>query len=641
MICGYKEKDEMNVNEYTVSDTEGNISEDNEGKILVSPEDPYRFYVRNPVYFITENPPTGTPAFLTVQIVMPLGDKESGLFRFPRVGEKVLVGTEEGTHYLLGYIPTYTNPQIQDFQTNGMSQDNGQGEVFRYRQTGKKEGREDNDLYSEIGFYNRQTQWNSSNPQYKNIPDLPRREANDRDEDYSTKLVSAGFPKKDGEESPEDHIARIKRETTKIPVIDQINIQSTGDIRQSAKNFQEIKAKRLEILSDIDSIDHTKSKSEHPSLDRMGDDSFLYNGDIHIRANNRVIIKAGSEIQLEVGRSRIVINDNGIVITSRKTRANVTNTLDTVLTLNARTGLAMFGEAVKIGAAWDFTIAENFGGAIKSHIGVMRISAKDLRASTFSTMKYGIIGAKECIDAVSNIATMVAGSSLASDESRTTSVPPSLLNTWGSYGGLGLGSGADFIGDMITYKKTEDENDCLGNYWSTLDIVFSLMNTVAVVLDILVPEKNQSNGSYRDILNTCLATAKYGILGAALGMLCTQSAEGFIHETALNMTSNAKIFIAAQEIKHSTIMQKDENSPVAALASKGSEEYIDNFKDGFKGFLKDLKETITEITKDEKKVAGVAVGAAAVLGGIIGLSAGTLPANSNWQESEEDRLENL
>ncbi|MDR2444514.1 MAG: phage baseplate assembly protein V [Spirochaetaceae bacterium] len=39
---------------------------------------------------------------------MPLGGTDSGLFRFPRVGEKVLVGTEEGRNYLMRYIPIYT-----------------------------------------------------------------------------------------------------------------------------------------------------------------------------------------------------------------------------------------------------------------------------------------------------------------------------------------------------------------------------------------------------------------------------------------------------------------------------------------------------------------------------------------------------
>jgi hypothetical protein len=89
---------------------------------------------------------------------MPLGGTESGLFRFPRVGEKVLVGIASNANYLMGYIPTYsegndqTDPKTQssqDFQTDGMFENDGKGEVFRYKNNGVNFS---NSSYSEIAF---------------------------------------------------------------------------------------------------------------------------------------------------------------------------------------------------------------------------------------------------------------------------------------------------------------------------------------------------------------------------------------------------------------------------------------------------------------------------------------------------------
>ncbi|MDR2743031.1 MAG: hypothetical protein LBB98_12885, partial [Treponema sp.] len=104
----------MNVDEYTVSDEQGKSEEKKRGTIVTKQGDPFIFYVKNTN---TNTDITSTPA-LEVKISMPLGGTESGLFRYPRVGEKVLVVTNESSsNYLMGYIPTYNNQGTQDFQT--------------------------------------------------------------------------------------------------------------------------------------------------------------------------------------------------------------------------------------------------------------------------------------------------------------------------------------------------------------------------------------------------------------------------------------------------------------------------------------------------------------------------------------------
>jgi hypothetical protein len=351
----YREKDEMTVNEYTVSDTDGKISGDNEGKILVSPEDPYRFYVRNPV-FSTDDPPDGTPAFLIVQIIMPLGGKESGLFRFPRVGEKVLVGTEtaSGTnfHYLMGYIPTYkpadeeTNtPSSQDFRTAGMFQDDGRGEVFRYRQTGKRKA-PPGEKYSEIGFYHKQTAWRAAEKEQANYAD---------NQDATGAYV--------------------------YPKIDRINIHSTGDIHESAINHHRVQAKRFELLV------NAAEKNNLPLGDNPGDDSELHAGDIHIRAGNRVVLKAGEGIILQVGKTVLEISDNGLNITSKMINSNVSNPYDATVSIN-KEGISLFGFNVKIDSIKSFAIGDAFSGEFSSDLGIVSIGGREIKADSYDSAQF-------------------------------------------------------------------------------------------------------------------------------------------------------------------------------------------------------------------------------------------------------------
>jgi hypothetical protein len=120
-----------------------------------------------------------------VQIVMPLGGTESGLFRFPRVGETVLVGTEEEAHYLMGYMPS----EDAHFSTGNAAQTKAQ--VFRYNNNGVNFS---DSPYSEIAF-------NST----------------------TGKVEGAAIP------------------------IDSINIKSTGNILHSAGNNLSLQADSLNI----------------------------------------------------------------------------------------------------------------------------------------------------------------------------------------------------------------------------------------------------------------------------------------------------------------------------------------------------------------------------------------------------------
>ncbi|MDR1948229.1 MAG: hypothetical protein LBQ38_02450 [Spirochaetaceae bacterium] len=263
----------------------------------------------------------------TVTVVMPLGGKESGLFRSPKKFEKVLVGVEgEETYhyYLMGYLPTYTpNPVSQDFQTKDILADNG--EVFRYKQTGKTAAGEGAEHYSEIGFYQKPTKWKP-----------------DKSADYAA--VSDGYPK-----------------------IDRINIHSTGDIHESAVNHHHVEAARLELLAGADA--------------KTDADSFKQ-GDMRIKANKDITIEAGGTLTLKAGRTTLIISDSGFSVTHRIMSADIPNTFDAGFSLNSRNGISMSGQTVGINSRYKWSIADGLGAGVSGTAGVLNLSGRQISAGT-------------------------------------------------------------------------------------------------------------------------------------------------------------------------------------------------------------------------------------------------------------------
>jgi hypothetical protein len=481
---------------------------------------------------------------------MPVGGTESGLFRFPRVGEKVLVGTEENTHYLMGYLPT--SESSSRFQLAGMSQDDGRGAVFRYQQTGKKEGKEGDEPYSEIGFYHKPTAWKPSEDDTGNYAD-----------------TAEGYPK-----------------------VDRIHIQSTGDIHTKAKNHHRMKAKRFELFVDCEP---PKKEGDTPFGDREVDDSFLYAGDAHIRAKNRLVIKAGESIELRVGRSSIVINDEGIIIASRKTQS-VYSSWDTVLDLKGSAGLSMFGQHVKIRGGIDYTLSEGYGGSLSSRLGVMRVAGFDIRAETLNTYNYIARGLGNGIDFLFNLGTMITGASGAEsaigDATKSFSVSP-LLNFVASKGSSETAGGPDFQGIMLDF----------------LDILLSVLGVIEMVLEMTIPKKDKRDKHGRDGLYTALALVEYGLILECFRELCLPSMLYAFFEASLHLTSQSKVLIDAQAMEANLVWEKTGNTPAAGLSTKETKEV---YKDGFTKF----KDKLVSKLSIAKVVGGVGVGLA-VAGGLI------------------------
>ena len=462
-----------------------------------------------------------------VQIVMPLGGVESGLFRYPNPGEKVLVGIEstytaqrekitlEGgepfhvvtgitpnpsKYYLMGYVPSAANQPFSPKPAGSTEEDvidstktdviDNQGQVFRYQKTGTNTSDAE---YSEIGFYRKETQW-ISNPiiisadealalklttlGLKGYPirrsgtaspytyqggkdeNIYITDPNDRkmidnwvqtntwiiisaDEASALKLTTPGlegYPiKRSGTASPytykggqdgkiyitdpndrsmiDNWITQHSIDGKYYPKIDRINIQSTGDIESRAANHNLIRGKRLEIISGGNGTNHQNNKAVQPDGketvglplgDKLGDDSKLHDGDIHIRAfdskqgSGRVIIKAGKEIRLQVGRTVLSITDTGFSVVTKKVAGNWPCSADTALSMNPRTGITMFGQNVAISGGYKVSLTDALSGGISAQLGATRVCGRDVTLDSYNCTEYKFATALETLDIASN-----------------------------------------------------------------------------------------------------------------------------------------------------------------------------------------------------------------------------------------------
>ncbi|MDR1986071.1 MAG: hypothetical protein LBP88_03740 [Treponema sp.] len=353
----------MQVQEMIVTDSAGK-TQDSAGNSI---EGTYGYCVENSVrnhyrFYAMEKPNPGPQTSGAkdtdpnkIQMVLPVGGLDSGLYRYPKIGERVLVSCPDSgsSYYMLGYIPSDGN-EVYNAATDNYGEKNDlkdkffdqEGMIFRYKNTADA-FKSTASAHSEIGFY-----------------------------------------KKEKADWPVD--PKVKNKT--YPSIDTINIESAGDIKESAANHHLQSARRMEILVDVERLDPLTGKDAKGKTmafgDNNGDDSNLYGGDLHVRAKNRIVIKAGSQILLQVGRTTLTIDDNGFNITTRQVTGNFPNSHDTSLNMTPRDGVTMSGKTVSIFGLYRLLMGDGLGGTIMSTLGNLNISGREIGIDSKDSFEY-------------------------------------------------------------------------------------------------------------------------------------------------------------------------------------------------------------------------------------------------------------
>jgi hypothetical protein len=334
--------------------------------------DPYRFYAMEYPYTADNPPPAENPeAPFPVQMTLSLGGGLSGFYRYPKIGEQVLVSSPatqdtNASPYLIGYVPSDQNSIFSDPvipSDSDIIEDeafNFEGQIMRRMNTAAAFGGTAG-IYSEIGFY---------------------------------KKKKAEWPKTAG--------------GTDYPSIDTMMVNSAGNLRKTVSNHYLQQGKRIEILVDAPEMDHRTCKVDDagtlPLGDYPGDDSYLHEGDIHIRAGNRVVIKAGREIRLQVGRTLLRIGDDGFNVITRNVCGNYINSYDTSLSMTPRDGVALNGKNINLQAGYRLNAGDGMGGAVSAVMGNLSISGRELSMDSFNALEYKFMAAYQGLEYLVNVA---------------------------------------------------------------------------------------------------------------------------------------------------------------------------------------------------------------------------------------------
>ena len=488
------------------------------------PELPYQFAAE-------ENMDKGKTKYI-VDIVMPIGGSESALFRYPKEGEKVLVGIEtDGNNYLMGYLTSkkekdniFTGDNDKQILPKKMA-----GQFFRYK--GKTNDTDDKEETSEFGFYTEPTKW-----------------------------------KNEGAGKDDLH-----------PEISTVKIISTGDINQKAANHNQIKAKRFELLVNCDGSRLTDKDKEDDLLalgDRYGDDPNLYAGDAHIRAKNRVVIKAEQEIIFEVGRSSISITDKGITIIARKSSSNVATSWDSMLSLTPLGGITMSATRLNSLTGLGFSFADAYGGTMSSKLGIIRIEGVDIRLSTISSLNYGTRMAQMIGEFALNTGALTAGIVSASE---ANTLNPDKAKAY-AYTGLGIGlatKALTLVGPMAdtwanTGKNRFDIRDWTQMFIKLLDTIraFGVITCDIVELSFKAEGKEKylrENPWVYDSLYMANALFDYTLSIITAGFICWKNKKGITHNSVIYL-DGASIYQEAFDFHDFSISKREGNTAKAGIA---------------------------------------------------------------------------
>jgi len=267
-----------------------------------------------------------------VRIIMPMGGVNSGMFRQPHVGEKILVGeTADGGLFLIGFVPDdqtsfvteIVNKKKPNDKPIGIDENNAQ--VFRYKNNGDCYSEYE---HSEIGFYSKQF--------------------------VRQKKIEKG-----------DNAGETDEKSDPVTIThDEIDIVSTGDIKNSASGCYGILADEFTL--------------------GVGSG----NASIKIDGSGNIAIKAANSIKLAVGRTSVSISDTGFSVNSKITDTPIENTYDASISLKPLKGFSASGLNCSLSAVKEASICDGMGGKISSDTGVVSIAGREINLSNYSNVEF-------------------------------------------------------------------------------------------------------------------------------------------------------------------------------------------------------------------------------------------------------------
>ena len=547
----------MILQEMIVTNAEGKVKtakgDDLTGQCIKS-EGMYSFYAIKRVNDPASTPPPEQMAS-KVRIMMPLGGELNGMYRFPRVGEKVVVAVEGVSHYLMGYLPTEENhfsPKEEDEENTDVFDE--EGLVLRYKKTGANVADKNRDEeYSEIGFFKEPSRWATNDKNLQNKENSVEETDENGNKEY-------------------------------YPYIDTVKISSTGDITSKAQNLNEIKGRRITLESKFLYADRKEGdKVTVPGNikgdleERVIDEADVSKGDIYVNADNKVVISARNGIQLECGGASISIEPTGISISSGKVDGleGGEGPFDSEISLTHNGNVSLNGKQLTGYFSTAMFMEDGFGGGFICNSGSMDIFGRSVSVGASTTLAetlYTMEGIMYTLEQIISVPRSSRKKTFKGLESgAVTDALDTVLNLADRIGeGFTKDAGAeDAKPDPSTKAKA------LGLVTKILNLILSIVRNVRSVVEtkyyddyILHYDKGEKKYYMED--NRADATMAFDIAEGTLvtsiqGLLLASAADAMLHEACISMTPNADLVLDSRGYYQASLMDQDANAVMAGV----------------------------------------------------------------------------
>ena len=560
----------MNLEEMIVNDSNGKI-----GKVgqCIQGEDIYTFYAVKDVT-------SGGQTAVKVKIMMPLGGELNGMYRFPRVGEKVVVAEEKQTHYLMGYLPTKEKP----FSPSGDDVFDKEGQVLRYKKTGANVADANRDQeYSEIGFFKEASRWQTVDTNLKKKA-------------YS-KEVTVGDSKE------------------YYPYIDTVKISSTGDVTSNAQNLNEIKGRRVileskYLIADEKVDDETVSGNIEKDLtERIVNEEDISKGDIVINADNKIVIDARNGILLKVGGATVSIEQDGISLSAAKVDGikEGTGPFDASLSVSQNGAISLGGKKLSGSFCNSVSLSDDFGGCISFSSGNVDVKGRAVSlgaSTTASQICYALQGTMDILNQIISIPRSsqkhTFGKIKGSDVTGTIGKVIDIANK----------VSAEFV-QSAGAKEPSTTSDHLKRVSGTskiIGLIQSIMQGVRSVVEkkyynAYTPHYSTSDKKFYIEDKRMGATLGFEIEEASLlltleGLMLASAGDAMLHEATLSLSQNANIVMDSKGYYQASVM---EQKAKAALAGISVEENAKLSQEEADKALKGAEEEKAKAADDLKK----------------------------------------
>ncbi|MBR4126296.1 MAG: hypothetical protein IKR09_01800 [Alphaproteobacteria bacterium] len=546
----------MNLQEMVVTNAEGKI-QTADGKDLtgqcIQSEDMYSFYAIKKV-----NDPSLKPASdqmaSKVKIMMPLGGELNGMYRFPRVGEKVVVAIDGNSYYLMGYLPTAKNPFADKDDNNKEKTEafDKEGLVLRYKKTGKNVADENRDeKYSEIGFYKEPSRWQTT------------------DENLQNTEKSVEVEDKEGNK-------------TYYPYIDTVKVSSTGDLTSNAQNLNEIKGRRIAIESKFliaDEKTEDKDGNEITISGNIRQDSLeerkakydeIDKGDVYISADRRIILNAREGVLLQCGPVKVGLSQTGLDLCCGKLGGpdEHSGPFDASISLKTNGDFDMRGK--KFMGCFDRSVAlfDGFGGMLSMTMGRASLSGSAVTieaVTTLSSMFNGIVGIMNMVDQVASLYTQ---NKTTSQMSNQTFIASNVAQTIGS-----------FVTKTAKQKKPKEKIDYVS---AALDIVYNIFDSVKTAFERKRAEqyaihydkdsKKFYNEDNRFATWAACTIVDLNLQATMIGLMLGTSWDALIHKASISLTPSADIRLDSKQYFQAAILEQNAQGPAACAEVAAGED---------------------------------------------------------------------